>query len=244
MNVLVVGAGSMGRWVGRTLRGGADTSVAFTDTDSDTAADAATAVGGRAVPAGTDERFDVVCLAVPMPVARVAIEEYAPLATGAVVDVTGSMAEPLAAMEEAAPACQRASLHPLFAPENAPGSIAVVTAAGGEWVDEVVGTLAAMGNDPFETTAADHDAAMESVQAGAHAAVLAYAMAAEDVPDQFHTPVSDGLESLVEQVVGGETHVYADIQSTFDGAEAVAAAAREIADADHDEFAALYDDLS
>ncbi|PSP85386.1 prephenate dehydrogenase [Halobacteriales archaeon QS_6_64_34] len=244
MNVLVVGAGSMGVWFARTLREQADAEIAFADTDSHVAGRAAHAVGGRAVPTDTDERFDVVCLAVPMPVARVAIEEYGPLATEAVVDVTGSMTEPLAAMAETVPDRQRASLHPLFAPENAPGNVAVVTPAGGEAVDAVLNALAAAGNEPFETTSAEHDDAMKSVQAAAHAAVLAYAMASEDVPERFHTPVSAGLESLVDQVVGGEAHVYGDIQEMFDGADAVAAAARELTDADHEEFAALYDQLS
>ena len=244
MNVLVVGAGSMGEWFARTLREQANAAVAFADTDSEAARRAADRVGGRAVPTDTDERFDVVSLAVPMPVARVAIEEYAPLATEAVVDVTGSMTEPLAAMAGSVPGRQRASLHPLFAPENAPGSIAVVTAAGGETVDAVLDALAAAGNEPFETTSAEHDSAMESVQAAAHAAVLAYAMASEDVPERFHTPVSAGLESLVDQVVGGEAGVYADIQRMFDGADAVADAARELAEADHDEFRELYDALS
>ena len=243
MNVLVVGAGSMGKWFGRTVREEAGATVAFTDTDSDAAQRAADVVDGRAVPTDTNARFDVVCLAVPMPVASVAIEEYAPLATGAVVDVTGSMAGPLAAMSEAAPDCQRASFHPLFAPENAPGSVAVVTEAGGELLARIVAAIAEAGNDTFETTAEEHDTAMESVQAGAHAAVLAYAMAADDVPDRFHTPVSAGLESLVEQVTGGDAHVYADIQQTFPGASAVAEAATEIADADHDEFTALYEAL-
>jgi len=243
MNVLVVGAGSMGQWFARALRD-AGASVAFTDTDAEAATRAADAVDGRAVPTATDARFDVVCLAVPMPAAGVAIEEYAPNATGAVVDVTGSMAGPLNAMEAAAPERQRASLHPLFAPENAPGSIAAVTAADGDLVEAVLDALSAAGNDTFETTAEEHDAAMESVQAAAHAAVLAYAMATADVPDRFQTPVSAGLEALVEQVLDGEARVYADIQRTFDGADAVADAARTIADADHEEFAALYDDLS
>ncbi|MDS0258895.1 prephenate dehydrogenase/arogenate dehydrogenase family protein [Haloarcula sp. S1CR25-12] len=244
MNVLVVGAGSMGEWFARTLAEHADASVAVTDIDSDTAQRTAGSVGGRAVPTDTEERFDVVCLAVPMPVAAVAIEEYAPLATEAVVDVTGEMAGPLAAMADAAPDRQRASLHPLFAPANAPGSIAVVTAAGGDTVAAVLDALAAAGNDPFETTAEEHDGAMESVQAAAHAAVLAYAMAADDVPRRFHTPVSAGLDALVDQVLGGEANVYADIQRTFDGARALADAADELAAADHDRFIELYDELS
>ncbi len=244
MNVLVVGAGSMGQWFARTLRKHADASVAVTDTDSEAARQTAGAVGGRAVPTDTDERFDVVCLAVPMPVAVAAIEEYAPLATEAVVDVTGSMTDPLAAMAETAADRERASLHPLFAPANAPGNIAVVTPARGDHITAVLDALAAAGNDLFETTSAEHDAAMESVQAAAHAAVIAYAMASEDVPDRFHTPVSAGLESLVSQVLGGEAHVYGDIQRTFDGADAVADAASELADADHDEFVELYDEYS
>ena len=244
MNLLVVGAGSMGQWFGRTLRDHADAAVAFTDTDSDAARGAADRVGGRAVPTDTGERFDVVSIAVPMPVARVAIEEYAPLSTDAVVDVTGQMTEPLAAMAETVPDRQRSSLHPLFAPANAPGNVAVVTPAGGGAVDAVLDALAAAGNETFETTSAEHDSAMQSVQAAAHAAVIAYAMATEDVPARFHTPVSAGLQSLVDQVLGGEAHVYADIQHAFDGADAVAEAARELADADHDAFLDLYDDLS
>ena len=244
MNVLVVGAGSMGQWFARVMREESGGTIAFTDTDDAAARTATDAVGGRAVPTDTEEPFDLVCLAVPMPVASVAIEEYAPLARSAVVDVTGSMAGPLAAMTETVPDRQRASLHPLFAPANAPGSVAVVTAAGGETTDAVLDAVAAAGNEPFETTAEEHDTAMESVQAGAHAAVLAYAMATEEVPEQFHTPVSAGLESLVTQILGGEARVYADIQSTFEGADDIAAAARTIADADRESFTALYDDLS
>ncbi|MBV0922856.1 prephenate dehydrogenase/arogenate dehydrogenase family protein [Halomicroarcula limicola] len=244
MNVLVVGAGSMGEWFARTMRDHTDATLAFTDTDSDAARRAAEAVGGRAVPTDTDGPFDVICIAVPMPVAEVAIEEYAPRATEAIVDVTGSMAAPLSAMAAAAPETQRASLHPLFAPENAPGNVAVVTDAGGDAVDVVVGALAAAGNDTFETTPEEHDEAMETVQAGAHAAVLAYALAAADVPERFHTPVSAGMADLVEQVTGGDAHVYADIQETFEGADRVAEAARRLADADRDGFAELYETLS
>ncbi|MEF8829614.1 MAG: prephenate dehydrogenase, partial [Haloarcula sp.] len=73
---------------------------------------------------------------------------------------------------------------------------------------------------------------------------LAFAMAAADVPDRFQTPISAGLFDLVEQVTGGDPQVYADIQDTFDGADAVADAARELADADADAFERLYEQLS
>ena len=244
MNVLVVGAGAMGQWFARTVRAHADASVAFTDLDQSAAEAAADAVGGRAVASDAAETFDVVCIAVPMPVAETAIDEFAPCATDAIVDVTGSMAGPVAAMRDAMPDGQRLSLHPLFAPENAPGNVAVVADAAGPDADAVVDALAAAGNDWFETTAAEHDEAMETVQASAHAAVLAFAMAAADVPDRFQTPVSAGLFDLVEQVTGGDPRVYADIQAAFDGADAVADAARELADADADAFERLYEQLS
>ncbi|WP_336338208.1 prephenate dehydrogenase [Haloarcula brevis] len=244
MNVLVVGAGAMGRWFARTVRTRADASVAFADVDQSAAEAAADAVGGRAVENDASETFDVVCVAVPMPVAGAAIDEFAPLATGAVVDVTGSMAAPIAAMREAVPDGQRLSLHPLFAPENAPGNVAVVADAPGPETEAVVDALAAAGNNCFETTAAEHDEAMETVQASAHVAVLAFAMVDDDVPDRFQTPVSAGLFDLVEQVTGGDPRVYADIQDAFDGADAVADAARELADADADTFEQLYERLS
>ncbi len=69
-------------------------------------------------------------------------------------------------------------------------------------------------------------------------------MAAADVPDRFQTPISAGLFDLVEQVTGGDPRVYADIQDAFDGADAVADAARQIADADADTFERLYEQLS
>jgi prephenate dehydrogenase len=244
MNVLVVGAGAMGQWFARTVRTHADAAVAFTDLDQSAAEAAANAVGGRAVASDAAETFDVVCIAVPMPVAETAIDEFAPCATDAIVDVTGSMAGPIAAMRDAMPDGQRLSLHPLFAPENAPGNVAVVADALGPDATAVVDAIAAAGNNCFETTVSEHDEAMETVQASAHAAVLAFAMAAADVPAQFQTPISAGLFDLVEQVTGGDSRVYADIQRTFDGADAVADAASELADADADTFERLYEQLS
>src|SRR6056297_60466 len=257
MDVLVVGAGEMGRWFGATLSGersaasgsadggtGAaakfDADVAFADLDADAAAAAAEAAGGRAVSPETDEHFDVVCIAVPMSVAAEAIAEHADQATEAIVDVTGEMAGPVAAMAEHAPDLERASLHPLFAPENAPGNVAVVRDERGPTTDAVLDAIAAAGNEVFETTPEEHDEAMATVQAGAHSAVLAYALAAEDVPERFQTPVSEGLGDLVEQVTGNSPQVYGEIQSTFDGADAVAAAARRIAEADDEAFTELY----
>jgi prephenate dehydrogenase len=236
MNVLVVGAGEMGRWVGATV----DADVAYADTDPDAAAAAAAATDGRAVPTDTEEAFDVVCLAVPMSVVEAAVARYAPRATGAVCDVSGVMAGPIEAMREHAPDSERASFHPLFAPENAPGNVAVVADAPGPATDALRADVADAGNRVFETTAAEHDRAMETVQAATHAAVLAYALAAEDVREEFHTPVSGRLDELAAMVTGGTPHVYREIQSTFEGADRVADAARRVADADADAFDRLY----
>ncbi|WP_135819995.1 prephenate dehydrogenase/arogenate dehydrogenase family protein [Halostella litorea] len=237
METLVVGAGAMGRWFARTVDG----DVAFADADPDAADAAATAVGGRSVPLDADGRFDAVCVAVPISAGEAAIAEHAPKATRAVLDVTGVMAGSVAAMAEHAPDAERASLHPMFAPERAPGRVAVVRDAAGPVTDAVLDDVRAAGNEVYETTPTEHDAAMETVQAGAHAAVLAFALAADDVPEGLRTPVYDGLADLASQVTGNEPRVYAEIQETFDGAEAVADAARRIADADAEAFAALYE---
>ena len=256
MDVLVVGAGAMGRWLGQALRDDAprSVSVAFVDPDRSAAHEAADALGGRVVdPAGentnTDgeeataaeaDTFDVVCIAVPLPAASDAIAAYADRAEQAIVDVTGQMAEPLAAMREHAPDRERASFHPLFAPESEPGNVPVVVDEDGPAVTMVRDTLATRENNVFETTAAEHDEAMETVQARTHAAVLAFGLAAEPVDPAFHTTVSEPLADLVEQVTGGEPRVYADIQAAFDGAEDVVAAAQEIAAADPDTFEGIY----
>jgi len=236
MEMLVVGAGEMGRWIARTV----GTAVAFADVDEGAARAAAEAVGGRPVPTDTGETFDVVCLAVPMSTVTEAVAAYAPNADRGVIDVSGVMEAPLAAMRTHLPERERASLHPLFAPDNAPGNVAVVADAPGPAVESVLDSLRAAGNDLFETTAAEHDEAMETVQAGAHAAVLAYALAAADVRDEFATPVSSTLDDLVETVTDGSPQVYREIQEIFPGADRVADAAASVAEADGAEFDALY----
>ena len=236
MDVLVVGAGDVGRWFGDAV----DATVAFADIDEEAAATAAETVGGRAVPLEGDERFDAVCLAVPMTHVEAAIAEHASRAREAVLDVSGVMAPPLAAMAAHAPGRERVSLHPLFAPERAPGSIAVVEDAPGPVSAALLEALETRGNELVETTAAEHDEAMASVQAAAHAAILSFALAAEPVPPGFETPVYERLVELVELVAGGTPRVYADIQEAFDGADAVADAAHRLADADADGFESLY----
>lgn len=236
MDLLVVGAGAVGRWFAEAI----DARPAFADVDPEAASDAAAAVGGRAVPLEGDERFDAVCVAVPIPAAATAIEEQADRADQAVLDVTGVMEPAVAAMRSAAPDAERASLHPLFAPDKAPGNVAAVIDDAGPVTADVVDALEARGNDVFETTPTEHDRAMETIQAKAHVAVLAYAMAADDVPAQFHTPVSGTLAELAETVTDGDASVYADVQAAFGGADDVARAAELLADADPDLFATLH----
>jgi len=243
METLVVGAGSMGRWLGTVLReSDCSVSLSYLDAADERARAAAEATGGRAVPAGDDDVFDLVCVAVPIPAAHGAIAAHADSARHALLDVTGTMAEPIAAMREYAPDCERVSLHPLFAPANEPGNVPVVADEPGPRTDAVRAALAARDNALFETDAATHDRMMETVQARTHAAVLAFALAAETVPDRFHTPVSADLTSLAARVTGGDPRVYADIQGAFDGAGDVADAARRLAAADADEFDRLYTD--
>lgn len=247
MKLLIVGAGEMGRWTADTLAAApdVDVGVAFADADADAAREAAAARDARAVPRDTDERFDAVCLAVPISAVEAAAERHAGSAERAVFDVAGAMAEPLAAMRERAPDRERASLHPLFAPARGPGNVAFVPDAAGPVIESVREAVAAAGNRVFETTAAEHDEAMESVQAGAHAAVLAYALATDDVRGEFATPVSAALDELAATVSGGTPRVYAEIQRTFGGgADAVADAAARVADADDDAFEALYREVA
>ena len=242
MNTLVVGAGAMGRWLASALQADApaDVAVTFCDRDEAAAKEAASQVGGTATTEPTGA-FDLVCIAVPIPAATAAIEAHASHASEAIADVTGTMAEPLEAMRDQAPDCERISLHPLFAPENEPGNVPVVVDEGGRGAELLWEALERRGNDVFETTAAVHDEAMETVQAKTHAAVLAFALSASEVPDRFQTPISADLAELAEQVTDGESRVYADIQAAFDGAAEVAAAAESLADADSDDFAALYE---
>ena len=243
MNLLVVGAGEMGRWLADTVAAADEPTaeIAFLDVDPAVARDAAADRNARQVDPETTERFDCVCLAVPMSAVESAIEQHAPLADRAVFDLSGVMDRPLAALNTHAPDCERASFHPLFAPPRVPGNVAVVTASGGPLLTDIRRAMADAGNTVFETTAAEHDRAMETVQAGAHTAVLAYALVAGDVREEFATPVSNHLTEIARTVTEGSPAVYAEIQSTFDGADAVADAAAAIADANDETFAALYE---
>jgi len=245
MELLVVGAGEMGRWFAAALQedGPDPVEVTFCDRDAGAARQAADAVGGEAT-TNPDETFDLVCVAVPIPAATAAIEQYSSHAETAIVDVTGTMREPLDAMREHAPDCERCSLHPLFTPANEPGNVPIVVDAAGRTVEAVRAALTSRGNDVFETTAATHDEAMETVQARTHAAVLAFALSAKDVPERFQTPISAELVDLAEQVTDGESRVYADIQTAFEGAEDVAAAAQDLAAAEGDAFQRLYEQAS
>lgn len=258
MRLLVVGAGEMGRWVADTATAApdafdGDVTVVFADADTETAADAAASRDATVYDPDTDThsdpRFDAVCLAVPIPVVESAIREWAPAVDSAVFDVAGVMKAPLAAMREVAvdshsTVTEYGSFHPLFAPPRSPGAVAFAPGEDGPLLSEFREAIAAAGNDVFETTPTEHDTAMETVQSGAHAAVLAYGLVAAeaDLREEFHTPVSRRLERLVGTVTEGSPDVYADIQLAFDGADAVADAARQVADAsdDREAFRQLY----
>jgi prephenate dehydrogenase len=240
MEILIVGSGTMGRWFGECM---APThGVTFTDADPEVAARAAAAVEGAVASPPQRDRFELVCLAVPIGAVGEAIERHGPKAERALVDVSGVMATPLAEMRAVGPELERVSFHPLFAPANEPGNVALVGENTGETGEAVRQAIEARGNQVFQTTAETHDRAMETVQARAHAAVLAYALAREDVPEQFQTPLSGPLSALVEQLSGNTPRVYADIQATFPGAQAVAEAAARIAAAAESPaaFASLY----
>lgn len=242
MKLLVVGAGEMGTWFARTVaRELADPpELALADADDAVADAAADELDGRVVTADADERFDVVCLAVPIPAVDDAAETWGGRADRAVLDVTGVMEPAVAAMAAAAPDTERVSVHPLFAADSAPGNVAVVADEPGPVTDRIRAAIAAAGNDCFETTAAEHDEAMETVQARVHAAVLAFGLAAEEVSEPFRTPASAAMFDLLDQVTGNDPRVYSDIQTAFEGADDVAGAARELADADAEAFADLY----
>lgn len=230
----------MGRWTGETLATAFD--VAFADRDWAVASAAADAVDGRAVALDTTDTFDAVCLAVPISAIEDAVAAHAERAERAMIDVTGVMTAPVDAMREHLPDRERVSLHPLFAPANAPGNVAAVVDADGPVTDVVLDAVADADNRVFETDPAEHDAAMETVQAGAHTAVLAYALAAADVREEFATPISRALSELVETVTDGTPRVYREIQESFEGADAVTKATRRIAEADADAFEALYEE--
>ena len=236
MDVLVVGAGQMGRWLGSTL--GPIASIAYLDRDEETATEAAALGDARAVTAGM--AVDVVAIAVPISVTESVLEAYAPFAREAIIDVTGQMQSPLSVMREVAAGLQRMSLHPLFAPHVAPGRIASVIDADGPCIQLLCEQLEEAGNVLVETDPVTHDRSMRTIQGAAHAAIFAYGLAAEEVPQELHTPVSETLEMLLDRVTEGDPAVYREIQQRFDGIAALGDAADRMA-ADPTAIDMLYD---
>lgn len=240
MDALIVGAGAVGRWFATILQG----PVAFADVDRSAAQSAATDLGDRGSATHLDgsDTYDLVVVAVPMRAATDSIRETVSRAETAIVDLTGSMGPPLDAMARHGPDLTRASLHPLFAPEHAPGRVALSVGSGGPTVETLRDRLEAAGNTVVDVAPETHDEAMRTIQGRAHAAILAFGLAADDVPEDLATPVYEGLQALRERVTAGSPGVYADIQATFDGAEDIERAADRLARADRDEFQHLYDD--
>lgn len=243
MRVLVVGAGTMGRWLGGLV----DATVAFADADPAAADHAAAAIDDAETapldPPEDETTYDLVCVAVPMTAAADALRTHAGRADRAVADVTGEMAAPVAAMREHAPELEHMSLHPLFAPENAPGTVAAVHDERGPVTDALRASLEAAGNDVFETTVQEHDDAMASVQAATHAAILAWQLATDDVREEFHTPLSRELADLATHITNQDPRVYADIAARYaTGRTELADAANRLATADRKAFLDAFDD--
>ena len=238
MRVVIVGAGTVGQWFAGETAGWLD--PIFVDSNPEQAVNAATKCGGDAWSHDEITSVPIICTAVPLTSTAPVLEQYIPYAEEACIDLSGAMRDPLAAMNSGERDVERISLHPLFAPENAPGNIAAVIENEGPIWSQCLQRLTHAGNNVFETTPEYHDRAMETVQAKVHAAIIAFALAAEPVESQFHTPISEELDTLARSVLTGSPRVYADIQATFDGAEIVAQAAADIADADSERFEELF----
>lgn len=236
MNVLVVGAGQTGRWLGRRV----DADVAFADADPVAAREAASALDARAIALDAGGTFDAVGFAVPMARLEQAIAEHANRAERAVFAVSKEMANPVRALGKHAPEQERVCLNPMFSPDDGPGTVAVVSDEPGPAIDAILEYLADAGNELVETTPQEHDDAMATVHAGAEAAILAYAIQAGDIPDHFRTAISDQLDELASAVLEGDPSRQAEIQTTFDGATRIARAATGLADGDRAEVANLY----
>ena len=240
MKLLIVGSGSMGRWFASSV----DAEVTFLDIKAERAQGAAEDMGGKMANLGTDELFDIVCIAVPIPRVTEAISTYAKNVTGIMCDITGIMKIPMEAMKKYANGVERISLHPLFGPENYPGRIALVIDEMGPMAEQIFEDLEKAGNTLFITTAGEHDEVMKTVQGMTHAAILSFALAAQEVPEEFGTPIFDGLVDLVKEMTNGNARVYSDIQEVFGGSKAIIEAAKKISSADWKEFSQLYEEAS
>ena len=240
MKLLIVGSGSMGRWFASSI----DAEVTFLDIKTEMAQGAAEDIGGKVADLDTEELFDVVCIAVPIPYVTEAISAYAKNATGVICDITGVMKAPMEAMKACASDIGRVSLHPLFGPGNYPGRIALVIGETGPLAERIFNDLEKAGNTLFITTAEEHDEVMKTVQGMTHAAILSFALAAKEVPEEFGTRIFDVLVELVKEMTNGNARVYSDIQEVFGGSKEIVEAANRISNADWEEFRRLYEEAS
>tara|TARA_A100001037_G_C15148859_1_gene637874 strand:- start:839 stop:1570 length:732 start_codon:yes stop_codon:yes gene_type:complete len=238
MKLLIVGAGSMGRWFASSV----DAEITFLDVRSEIAQIAANEMGAKMSEIDTVELFDVVCIAVPIPNVVEAISTYSKNATEVICDITGVMKTPIEAMKQYGNDIGRMSLHPLFGPENYPGRIASVMDENRPMAKKIIEDLEGAGNTLFTTTAEEHDEVMRTVQGMAHAAILSFALASQEVPNEFGTPIFDGLRELVKDMTNGNARVYSDIQEVFGGSTEIMKAAEKISSSNWEEFKRIYDE--
>ncbi len=206
MDVLIVGAGSMGTWFGSAIDG----RVAFADVDADAASRAADAVGvGR----GSSRWDGVRCrLSRGADGSRCRRGRRARAASEAgarrCIRRDGAALE---AMAEHAPDRERLSLHPLLRPNARPDRSPSSAIGRGRRP-----TPSARRSPTVETTCSRRRRPNTTRRwrrfRRRHAAVLSFALAAESVPDGFETPVYEQLRALAQQVTAGTPRVYADIQ--------------------------------
>lgn len=173
----------------------------------------------------------LVLLCVPAPAVLWWIDHLAKIlpADSLCMDILSVKTQVTAHAARAQLAGEYLSLHPMFAPRVgfAERAVAAIKVQGGPRSDAMLQLIRSWGAKVHVLSAEDHDRTTAVLQAGVHAALLAWGQAANlskvsrDLLDQLATPVSKPAFELLERMAGGDAGVYEAIQSENPYAQSV-----------------------
>ncbi|MBS1263214.1 MAG: hypothetical protein MAG715_00385 [Methanonatronarchaeales archaeon] len=224
MKLLVVGgAGEMGRWFAREL--GRDFDVSIHDVDLASARTLAEDRGYDLCSPEDAGEFDVVMLAVPIgSVERVAREVGPHMSGGSLLlDVTSVKAEPVEAMEDAAPdPVEVLGTHPMFGPtaDSLRGQTVILTPVDdGDWTQRMGDLLRSRGAHVEVTTPEEHDEMMSVIQGLTHFSYVSFGCALEELDfdvsasRRFMSPVYEVMIDFAGRILDQDPNLYAEIQA-------------------------------
>ncbi len=221
MNIAIVGAGDMGRWLATIFKetGG----VTISDISAKKAEKVASELGVKSKSAAEAVRdADLVLVAIPISKTPEAVKSFAGVAKrGALLaDVASVKTEVVKAMRSIRAEVELVSLHPLFGPGAASvkgKDIVVIPVRAGNRYRYLKRTLKMMGARITEMDANEHDRIMAISQCMTHFVLISYLNAIKSIKwmkqaEKLSTPMFSSFINLAKAILAGNPELYGELQ--------------------------------